>query len=726
MRDKKKDKLNKNNKIDAKAPDRNTIMKLLEQRGKPLKRRDIAAALGVFSEGSREILRRRLQAMLRDGQLVRNRKGAYGLSKRMDLISGRVSAHADGFGFVIPDNGSDDLYLSPREMRKVLHGDRILCSLVSVDARGRREGMVVEVLERANERVVGHFVEESGIAMVVADNRRITQDILIPLEDTAGARPGQIVVAEISQQPSQKQLPVGKVIEVLGRSGAPGMATEIAIRSFDLPYEWPDEVVTEAESFSETVDPVLFKGRKDIRDIPVITIDGADSRDFDDGVFAKPTKNGWQLLVAIADVASYVTPGSALDQEAEKRATSVYFPNRVIPMLPEALSNGLCSLKPDIERLCLVCEMAVSREGNVTRSRFYSAVMRSHARLTYNQVWDYLSGEDQRLEQDKPLVIDSLNALYDVYKAFLGARHKRGAIDFDSTEVSFQFDEYGTVDDIVPYARNDAHKLIEECMIAANVEAARYLLKQKIPAPYRVHEPPQETKLESLNLFLSGLGIKITWRDQPSPNDFEQVVEQIQGRPDEALIMAVLLRAQSLAVYQPANVGHFGLALDAYAHFTSPIRRYPDLLVHRAIHYSLQGGSPDQYLYNDSTMEKLSEHCSHLARRADEAEWDVDERLKCSYMEKHVGEEFEGMVSGVTSFGLFVELDGNRVNGLVHVTSLPNDYYHFDPVKHQMTGERRGRVFKLADRLRIKVIGVNMDDRKVDFALADEQGEEED
>mgnify|MGYP001817788283 CR=1 FL=1 len=407
-------------------------------------------------------MRRRLKAMERDGQVIRNRRGAYGLPSRMDLIAGRISAHPDGYGFVIPDAGKSDLYLSPKQMRGVLHGDRVMASVVGVDPRGRKEGAVREVLERAHERVVGHFVEESGIAMVVPDDKRINQDVLVPLGDTLGARPGQVVVAEIVQQPGERQPPVGRIVEILGKSGAPGMATEIAIRNFNLPYEWPEGVEAEAGAFGAEVPEEMKQGRRDLRDLPLVTIDGADARDFDDAVYAQRRKNGWRLVVAIADVSSYVKPGSPLDTEALNRATSVYFPGRVIPMLPEALSNGLCSLRPDEDRLCLVCDMSINDDGKVTRSRFDAAVMRSQARLTYQQVWDWLLSGENEIRPGASAVSESLKALYGLYKAFRKARNQRGAIDFESSEVQFVFDERGAVDDILPYERNDAHLLIEE------------------------------------------------------------------------------------------------------------------------------------------------------------------------------------------------------------------------------------------------------------------------
>jgi len=706
-------------KINAVAPERDEIIAMLEKRGRPMQRRDIVDALNVESDDSREILRRRLRAMLRDGQLVQTRRNAYGLPSRMDLLKGRISAHRDGFGFVIPDDGGSDLFISSREMRKVLHGDRVLAGVTGTDRQGRREGMITEVLERANDSIVGRYVEENGIALVIPDDPRINQDVMVPLKDTAGARPGQVVVATIVNEPTERQPPVGKITEILGQSGAPGMATEIAIRSHGLPYEWPDGVEEAAEVFGESVPEEMKAGRKDLRDLPLVTIDGADARDFDDAVFARKQKKDWRLIVAIAEVSSYVTPGGPLDTEAINRSTSVYFPGRVIPMLPEALSNGLCSLKPGVDRLCLACEMTVGNDGTVQRSRFVAAVMKSSARLTYQQVAEYYESGVLKHHDDEAEVKSNLDDLHALYKALRAARLKRGAIDFESTEYGFLFDQRGAVSGLVAQERNDAHKLIEECMILANVEAARFLLGHKLPAPYRVHASPPEGKLEALSLFLKGQGIQVPWRDNPEPKDFETVVQQAKGRPDEQLIMAVLLRSQSLAAYQAANEGHFGLALKAYAHFTSPIRRYPDLLVHRAIHKLIERQKSAEYPYTAERMSELCARCSHNSRRAEEAERGVIDRLKCAYLETRIGEEFEGMVSGVTSFGLFVELDYGRINGLVHVTGLPNDYYHFDPVAHRMKGERRGQVFQLSDRVKVRVLAVSMDDRKIDFELVE-------
>ncbi|MDX1381263.1 MAG: ribonuclease R [Xanthomonadales bacterium] len=695
-------------------PGRDMILSALNDHGRPLTRARLEESLQVPEGPESEAFQGRLRAMERDGQLVRNRKGAYGLADRMDLVRGRIQAHRDGFGFVIPDTGGEDLFLPPTMMQRVMHGDRVLAAVTAVDRSGRREGMVVEVLERAHETVVGRFVEMKGIARVVPDDPKIVQDVLIPPGASGKATPGQIVVAAITEPPAERQPAMGRIVEVLGEEGAPGMATEIAIRSFGLPHEFPKEVERAAEAFGDTVPQDMIEGRRDFRDMPLVTIDGADARDFDDAVYAKRTRSGWQLVVAIADVASYVKPGEPLDDEARKRGTSVYFPARVLPMLPEALSNGLCSLRPDEDRLCVACEMTLDAKGAVTRSRFVAGVMRSQARLTYRQVQRHIDGDDNALPDDQQ-VRETVDALHGVYLALRAARERRGAIDFESTEVAFRFGEDGHVSDVVPVETGPAHQLIEECMILANVQAANLLLEIGLPAPFRVHEPPPETKLEPLTEFLRGRGFKISWKDEPEPRDFEAIVEQARGRDDEHLVMAMLLRSQSLAVYQPANAGHFGLALEAYTHFTSPIRRYPDLLVHRAIHHHIARRPKREFPHSKDQMVQLCESSSHTSRRAEEASRDVAERLKCYFLLDHVGDEFDGLVTGVTSFGVFVQLERARADGLVHITALPNDYYHFDPVAHRLTGERSGRVVQLADKVRVRVVAVSPQDRKIDL-----------
>jgi len=696
---------------------REAIAALLVEHGELMTVEAIAHTLRLTAPHDFEALTRRLAAMLRDGQLIQNRRGGYGVASKLDLIRGGVIANAEGYGFLRPEEGGEDLYLSPAEMRKVLHGDRVLASVVGVDRRGRRQGAIVEVLERRSPRLVGRVVQENGLVLVTPDDRRLHQDVLIKPGMDQGARSGQIVVVEITDQPTAQRGPMGKVLAVLGERLTPSLVVEMAIASHDLPNEWPAAALRDAAEVEPSVQPAEIKGRVDLRATPLVTIDGEDARDFDDAVYAEPTESGFRLLVAIADVSHYVQPGSALDEEAYNRATSVYFPGFVVPMLPETLSNGICSLNPRVERLCMVCDMQVDRDGEVTRSKFYPAVMRSHARLTYTRVWQALGEKDAEARREYADVMPQLKHLHQLYKLLAKARQKRGAIDFESREVDFRLAPSGEVVQLGAYERNDAHKLIEECMIAANVEAAKYLQKRRIPTPYRVHAPPPASKYEDLLEFLREFKLSLPPHDQVTPGDFSALLKKVRKRPDASLIESVLLRSQSLAVYQPNDPGHFGLGLESYTHFTSPIRRYPDLLVHRAIRHALAGGKPADYRYSPATMASLCVHCSHNERRADEAERDVDERYKCAWMEKHVGSEFDGIVAGVTSFGLFVELTESKISGLVHITQLPNDYYHFDATRRLLTGERRGLKFRLGDPVRVQVLRASLEDRKIDFKL---------
>ncbi len=699
---------------DNPIPSREFILEYLAEAGSPVPHDKVVADMGLNEEEAVAV-QRRLDAMVRDGQLVRNRRRAYGPADKMDLARGRVVGHPDGYGFLIPDGGGDDLYLSPRQMRGIIHGDRVLARTIGVDNRGRREGAVVEVLERNTARLVGRLFDEGPLGVVVPDHQRVQHDILVLPEDRGGAEAGQIVVVELTAQPDKHARPKGRIVEVLGDHMGPGMEIDIAIRSHGLPHQWPAEVEEELKAFGHEVPKAQKKGREDLRGLPLVTIDGADAKDFDDAVYCERKSKGWRLLVAIADVSAYVTPGSALDAEAAERGTSVYFPGRVVPMLPELLSNGLCSLNPEVDRLCMVCEMYVNREGRITRSRFLEGVMRSHARLTYDEVAAMVLEGDEALRERHQDVLPHLEELHNLYQVLRTAREARGAIDFETTETSIVFGPDKKIDRIVPVARNDAHKLIEECMIAANVAAARFVSRHKVPALYRVHEPPSGDKLTDLREFLAGVGLSLGGGDKPSPKDYEAVIRRVEGRPDQHLIHTVLLRSMSQAVYSPDNNGHFGLALDTYAHFTSPIRRYPDLLLHRAIRHALRGGKARDFDYGKADMVTLGETCSSTERRADEATRDAESWLKCEYMMDKVGEEFDGVISGVTSFGLFVELSGIYVEGLAHVTSLGDDYYHFDPVRRRLQGERSGRIFGLADPIRVKVVRVSLDDRKIDF-----------
>ena len=720
-------------------PSREFILDLLKDRSGPATMKQLSFELGLFDLDEIEGLRRRLRAMERDGQLISDRKGAYGAISKMDLILGRVIGHRDGFGFLKPDDGSEDLYLHNRQMRTVLDGDKALVRLIGVDRKGRPEAGIVEVTERNTKQVVGRFSSESGVSFVRPDNQRISQDVMIAADSVLQAKPGQYVVVEITQQPTKRNQPIGKVVEILGEHMAPGMEIDVAIRNHGIPHEWPEEVVAQAATIPPQVAEADKGDRIDLRKLPFITIDGEDARDFDDAVYCRKKRlGGWRLYVAIADVSHYVRDDTPLDDEAHRRATSVYFPERVVPMLPEAISNGLCSLNPHVDRLVMVCEMTISAKGKLSGYSFYEGLIHSHARMTYTQVGAMLDARDPKshsLRQEHADICQPVDELHRLYKALRKARTERGAIDFETQETRIVFGEDRKIDDIVPVVRNDAHKLIEECMLCANVSTAKFLAKHKLTSLYRVHKGPKPTKLENLRSYLGELGLNLPGGVDPTPQDYQTLLEQVKDRPEAGLVQTVLLRSLSQAVYTPENEGHFGLGYDAYAHFTSPIRRYPDLLVHRAIRSVIQSGQSSRYVkrisatntkpsapwypYSTEQVAVLGEHCSMAERRADEASWEVVGWLKCEYMQGHIGDQFMGTINAVTSFGVFVELDNVFVEGLVHISSLPGDYYHFDQAKNRLQGERTGRSFRLGDSLQVKVMRVDLDEKKIDFELAE-------
>jgi len=721
-------------KYDNPIPSREFILNLLDKAKKPLTASQLRRELKIDDEVEIEALSRRLRAMERDAQLMVNRRGAYGIVDKMDLIRGRIQGHRDGYGFLIPIDGSDDLYLSGRQMARVFDGDEVLAREVGLDRRGRREGKIVEVLQHNTTRVVGRFVDDGGVAYVVPDNARINHDILIPAGSVGGAQSGQIVTAEISNYPAPHKQAKGAVVEVLGEHLDPGMEIDVAIRSHAIPYLWPEEVEREAGALDDEPAEADKDCRIDCRSMPFVTIDGEDARDFDDAVYCKPRRSdSWKLWVAIADVSHYVRPGSALDAEATNRATSVYFPERVVPMLPEVLSNGLCSLKPGVDRLALVCEMKISADGELGDSVFYEAVIHSHARLTYTQVGEALENGSSPAIDKK--ILPHIKNLHNLYQVLRKARDRRGAIDFETVETRIIFDQLRKIEAIVPVQRNDAHKLIEECMLSANVAAAGFLQRHKLPGLYRVHEGPTTEKLENLRKFLGELGLDLAGGEKPTPVHYRQLLNQIDGREDAALIQTMLLRSLRQAVYQPENLGHFGLHYDAYAHFTSPIRRYPDLLMHRALRHVIRSNTRSKwvervkgaveipanriYPYDLASMLVQGEHSSMAERRADDATRDVEAWLKCEYLQDRVGETFEGVVAAVTSFGLFVELADLYIEGLVHISALPGDYYHFDQAKQRLTGERTNRSFRLGDSVTVQVARVDLDDKKIDLEMID-------
>ncbi|QJR81506.1 ribonuclease R [Alteromonas pelagimontana] len=701
---------------------REHLMALMKEEDKPLSFLDICAAVNASSEESRIGIQRRLRAMEREGQVQFTKQKKYVLQKQEELIQGRVIGHRDGFGFLRPTDKSGDLFISPGQMQLFMHDDIVEARENGTDRRGRKEAFITQVITPRAEPIVGRFFTEHGMAVVIPDDSRLNYEILIPQEHVNGARMGQVVVVEITQRPRRRVSPVGKIIEVLGEHMAPGMEIEMALRTFDIPHVWPNGVTKQTENLGTEVPEDAKAGRIDLRQLPLVTIDGEDARDFDDAVFCEPLDDGgWQLWVAIADVSYYVRTGTALDDEAQNRGNSVYFPEQVIPMLPEVLSNGLCSLNPEVDRLCMVCEMTISDQGKLEGYQFYEAVMNSHARLTYSKVWQILQG-DKDLHQRYEAHVPHLKNLYALYRALKKSRLQRGAIEFETQEVKFVFNAQRKIENIVPLIRNDAHKLIEECMIMANVSAAKWLEKHKAPALYRVHDKPDADRLTAFTAYLSEIGVSHRINEDATPADFTDVVDKTKHRPDQELIQTMLLRSMKQAVYDGENIGHFGLALDAYAHFTSPIRRYPDLVVHRALKSIIAKQKGKQAVsgakaYTHEEIEQLGEQCSTTERRADDATRDVADWLKCEFMLDHVGESFEGVVASVTNFGLFVRLTEYHIDGLVHITSLDNDYYRYDDVKQTLVGDSGANQFRLGDALVVKVAAVNLDERKIDLTL---------
>ncbi len=646
------------------------------------------------------------------GRVVQNRAGSLLVAKKLSLVSGRIEGHRDGHGFLVPDEGGESVFIPSSDMRQVLHGDRAAVKTTGRDQRGRPVGEIVDVLERGNRRVVGRLHAEHGVLFLVPEDRRIAQDILVPPAEAGKAKAGQIVTVELVAQPSKHAQPIGRVAEVLGNSEDPGMEIEIALRKFDLPYDFSKKALAQTKGLPEEVRAEDHAGRKDLRARPLVTIDGETAKDFDDAVHAVREGKGFRLWVAIADVSNYVRHGDALDADARERGTSVYFPRRVIPMLPEKLSNGLCSLNPDVERLAMVCEMAITPKGAVARYEFYPAVIRSHGRLTYTEVWEMLSTGKPRPGRED--LLPHLKTLHDVFRVLLQAREQRGAIDFDSIETKMEFDARGKIARIVPEFRNEAHRLIEECMLAANVCAGNFLVERGQPVLFRVHDVPAPEKVTMLRDFLAELGLNLGGGEKPRPKDYAELLVKIRERPDFTLLQTILLRSLKQAVYSPDNAGHFGLAFEAYVHFTSPIRRYPDLMVHRAIKACTEGRR-----YDGIDWEDLGRHCSETERRADDASRDVENWLKCYYMQDHVGEVFEGRVTGVTGFGVFVTLDEYFVDGLVHISELGRDYFQFDAARHMLLGERTGKRYRLADRMRVKLVRVDLETRKMDLVPVD-------
>lgn len=726
--------------FDPDVPSREEILESLRTALVPLSPEDLATRLGLETAETLKGFDRRIAAMERDGQLLPNRKGVLLLANKLDFVAGRVQGHRDGFGFLVRDGGGPDLFLSPREMLKVLHGDRVLVKPTG-EYRGKPEATIVEVIERRTNRLVGRFLNERGMTIVVPEDQRIKHDVLIPPGDTGGAQHGQVVSVDIIEQPTRHTQPLGRVAEILGEIDDPGMEIEIAVRKFDVPVDFSDAAWRQTEKLPETVRKQDLKDRVDLRDVAFITIDGEDARDFDDAVYCEQVDLGsgrkrpaWRLLVAIADVSHYVMPEDALDIDARTRGTSVYFPRRVIPMLPEKLSNGLCSLKPQVDRLVLVCDMVIpltgAKAGTVAAYQFYNAVIHSHARTTYNQVWETLQQPQGPAARSLAHVTPHIQNLYSLFQLLQQGRKERGAIDFDTVETKIVCNELGRIEKIIGVVRNDAHRLIEECMLAANTCAADFMDRSKHIGLYRVHEGPTTDKLKSLREFLRTLGLSLGGGAEPTAKDYGELLDKARARPDYALLQTMCLRSMQQAIYGPDNMGHFGLSYPAYTHFTSPIRRYPDLLTHRVIKALLRGGryqpalhgfvaapGTTQKEYEHDLWERLGLMLSGTERRADDASRDVEAWLKCWFVKERVGETFSGRVTGVASFGIFVTLDTLHVEGMVHVSELGTEYFQFNESLHELRGERTGIRFRLTDAVQVQVARVDLEARRIEFRL---------
>ena len=716
---------------------RELLLSLIEKCSPPPNFKALVKTLNYQEDHLLVGLKRRLRAMENSGQLVFNKFKQYAIPEKNSLLTGKVIGHRDGFGFFAPDDPAKkdkrgkDFYISSHEMQRVFHGDVVQAILVDrTDRKGRKEVRILEVIEPRKAPIVGRFYVDHHVCSVIPEDTKIKQEILIDPKAKLGARHGQMVVLELLQRPTRRSHAIGKVIEVLGDHMAAGMEIDIALRAHDLPHQFSHEVQAEVAGIADEVEASAKLPRQDLRGLPLVTIDGEDARDFDDAVYCQPKKSGgWRLWVAIADVSYYVRHGSALDDEAISRGNSVYFPSQVIPMLPEKLSNGLCSINPDVDRLCMVCEMTISAKGKLSGSKFYPAVMRSHARFTYSKVASILDGDEALINEYHALVPD-LENLKSMYLALSDARNQRGAIAFETEESLFLFNEDKKIDSIVPLIRNDAHKIIEECMILANVATAKFIEKNNKPGLFRVHDKPSEDKYKNFVSYLSELGISIPNREAPEPRDYGDILAKVANRPDQELIQTMLLRSMRQAVYQSDNLGHFGLALQSYSHFTSPIRRYPDLVVHRVIKNILleqakesealnqiKAANQGSYDYKLEEVIELGEHCSMTERRADEATRDVSDWLKCEFMQDHVGDNFMGVISTVTNFGLFVRLQDLHIEGLVHITALGRDYYHYDDVRMCLTGENSGIKYRVGDVVNVQVAAVNLDEKKIDLAM---------
>tara|TARA_R110002110_G_scaffold400317_1_gene616620 strand:+ start:36013 stop:38277 length:2265 start_codon:yes stop_codon:yes gene_type:complete len=699
------------------VPSREFILTTIKSFSQPRKMKHLISHFELDDPDLIEGLRRRLKAMIRDGQLVKLRTGFVPVESEEEL-EGELHFFKEREVYCITD-AQRKIPLLPGTLRGCFEGDRVKVKVRNIADSDESFGRIIEIVEAQEKTVVGRFYKERNIYRVVPLEKNIFQHITIPKDQTGKAKTDDIVVVKLSRDVQEQAYEgfVGQVLEVLGDYASPGIEIDMAIKKFNIPNTWPKAVEKLSNEFPKKITPQSKRNREDLIDVPFITIDGEDAKDFDDAVYCQPTKTGWKVSVAIADVGHYVKPNTPLDKEAKRRGNSTYFPNRVVPMLPEGLSNQLCSLKPDEERLTLVCHMTVSKDGKVTRSKFTKAVIKSHARLTYNKVAKIYDG-DVKLTEQYADVLPNIMALREAYEVLSAQRRKRGALDLETVDNLILFNDDGKIDKIIPVYRNDAHKVIEECMLAANVCAARLILRHKKPGLFRVHDDPPAKKLTQLKAFLSELGMSLKGnQDKPEASAYADILYQAKERPDRHVIETMVLRSLSQAQYREKNVGHFGLAYPQYVHFTSPIRRYPDLIIHRIIAAIIAEKEKD--IYSMEALEELGEKLSVTERRSDDASRDATFALKCHYMQDKVGEDFEGVVSGVTAFGLFIELKDIYIEGLIHVSQLGHEYFHYDPVKHLMIGEHSRQTYQLGQEVKVKVVRVDMEDKKIDFELLD-------
>jgi len=695
-------------------PSRELILEVMNDYGVPIPKKELIKKLEITKD-EYPFFEKRIGAMVRQGQILINRKDVLCISKKLNLIPGKIMGHPDGFGFLIPEDSSlQDVFLSPKEMSKVFHSDEVMVQVTGIDKKGRQEGIIIEILSRGNSIIVGRVIQNHGVTIVRAEDKRISHDILVPYHPDMNAQPGQVVEVEMTTQPDFRTKPMGQITKIIGNYSDSGIEIEIALRKHHLPHEFSKDAIKESESFKNEILVSDYKDHTDLTKLDFVTIDGETAKDFDDAVFAEKAESNMRLFVAIADVSSYVSSNSQLDKEALSRGNSVYFPRRVIPMLPEKLSNGLCSLNPQVNRLTMVCEMVIDDEGLVSEFKFYPAIIFSKARMTYTITHKILYENDDDLTKKYSHVLTNLKNLKQIYALLSKQREKRSAIEFDSVETAINFNQDGKIDSIQPVHRNEAHKIIEECMLAANVSAAKFLLKENSPAIYRNHESPKEEKLELLKNYIAEFGLKLGGGQKPSAKDYSALLQSIRTRPESQMLQTMILRSMQQAVYETKNKGHFGLAYDTYTHFTSPIRRYPDLIVHRAIKDKLKRKE-----LRVKDLDGIAKQCSTTERRADEASRDVEDWLKCYFMKDRLGEVFSGTISSVTGFGVFVSLDEIYIEGLIHVTDLGNDYYVFNKSKHALIGEKSGKSFGMGDRVKIKVAKIDMELSRIDLILID-------